>query len=67
MKKNEKGFIVGDSMIKNITGTGISRTNNANMRPYPEATSVTLCGYIIPDLIHKPDVITIHCRTNDIK
>ena len=35
-----KVFIVGDSMIKNITGTGISRKNIIKMRPRPSATTI---------------------------
>ena len=67
MKNTKKVFIVGDSIIKNITGTGISRTNTVNMRPYPGAVTVDICDYIKPELRHKPDVIIIHCGTNDIE
>ena len=54
-------------MIKNITGTGISRSNTVKMRPYPGATTVDICDYIKLELRHKPDVIIIHCGTNDIE
>ena len=67
MKNTKKVFIVGDSMIKNITGTGISRTNTIKVRPHPGATAVDICDYIKPELRHKPDVIIIHCGTNDIE
>ena len=67
MKNTKKVFIVGDSMIKNITGTGISRSNTVKMRPYPGATTVDICDYIKPELCHKPDVLIIHCGTNDIE
>ena len=66
-RKVKKVFIVGDSMIKNITGTGISRSNTVKMRPHPGATTVDICDYIKPELRHKPDVIIIHCGTNDIE
>ena len=65
MKNTEKIFIVVDSMIKNITGTGISRSNTVRMRPHPGATTVDICDYIQPELRHKPDVIIIHCGSND--
>ena len=65
MKNAEKVFIVGDSMIKNITGTGILRTNTDKMRPDPGATTVDLCNNIKLELRRKPDVIIIHSRTND--
>ena len=67
MKSTKKIFIVGESMIKNFTGNEISRTNTVEMRPYPGATTVDICDYIEPELHHKPDVIIIHCGTNDIE
>ena len=67
MKNTKKVFIIGGSMIKNITGTGISRTNTVKMRPHPGATAVDICDYIKPELRHIPDVIIIHCGTNDIE
>ena len=67
VKNTKKVFIVGDSIIKNITGTGISRANTVKMRPHPGATTVDICDYIKPELCHKPDVIIIHCGTNDIE
>ena len=66
-KNTKKVFIVGGSIIKNITGTGISRTNTVKMRPHPEATTADIYDYIKPELRHKPDVIIIHCGTNDIE
>ena len=67
VKNTKKVFIVGDLMIKDITDTGISRTNTVKMRPHPEATTVDICDYIKPELCHKPDVVIIHCGTNDIE
>ena len=46
MKNTKKVFIVGESMIKNINGTGISRLNTVKMRPHPGATTVDLCDCI---------------------
>ena len=37
------------------------------MRPHPGTTTVDICEYIKPELPHKPDVIIIHCGTNDIE
>ena len=62
----KKVFIIGDSTIKNITGTGISRKNIVKMRPHPGATSIDICDYIKPALRQKPDVVIVHCGTNDI-
>ena len=65
--KDEKNvFITGNSMIKNITGTGISRENIIKMRPHPGATTIDICDYIKPELCQKLDVVIVHCGTNDI-
>ena len=66
-KNTKKVFIVGDSIIKNITGTGISETNTVKMRPHPGATTADISGYIKPELHYKPDAIITHCGTNDIE
>ena len=65
-EKKKKIFIVGDSMIKNITGTGISRDHTVKIRPHPGATSIYMCDYIKPELRHLPDFISLHCGKNDI-
>ena len=61
-KDQKKVLIVGDSMIKNITGTGISR-DVIKMRPHPGATTIDICDYIKPELCQKPDVLIVHCGT----
>ena len=45
-EKKKKIFIVGDSMIKNITGTVIARYHTVKIRPHPGATSTDMCDYI---------------------
>ena len=66
-KKEEKKniFVVGDSMLKSITGSGISMDHTVKIRPHPGATTVDMIDYIKPELCHKPDIIILHCRTND--
>ena len=65
--KDQKNIsIIGNSMIKNITGTEISRENIVEMRPHPGATTIDICDYIKPELRRKPDVVIVHCGTNDI-
>ena len=65
-KDQKKVFIIGDSMIKNITDTGISREKIIKMRLHPGATTIDICDYIKPELRQKPDVVIVHCGTNDI-
>ena len=66
-KDQKKVFIIGDSMIKNITDTGISRENIRKIRPHPGATTIDIYDYIKPELRQKPDVVIVHCGTNDIR
>ena len=54
VKNTKKVFIVGDLMIKSITGTGISKSNTVNMRPHPGATTVDICDYIKPEYVTNP-------------
>ena len=65
-KGQKKVFIVGDSMIKNVIGTGISRENIIKMGLHPGLTTVDICDYIKPGLLQKPDVDIVHCGRNDI-
>ena len=41
-EKKKKIFIVSDSMIKNITGTGISRDHTVKIRSHLGATSIDM-------------------------
>ena len=36
------------------------------IRPHPGATIVDMIDYIKPELRNKPDIIILHCGTNDI-
>ena len=54
VKNTKKVLIVGGSMIKNITGTGISRSNTVKMRPHPGATTVDICDNIKPEYVTNP-------------
>ena len=38
----KKVSVVGDSLIKNITGMGISRESIIKMRPHPSATTIDM-------------------------
>ena len=62
-KDQKKLFIIGDSMIKNIIGMGISRENIIKMKPQPGATTVDIFDYIK----QKSDVVIVYCGTNDIR
>ena len=53
-------------MIKTVTGTGISRDHTVKIRPHSGDTSIDICDYIKAEILHQPDIIILHCDTNDI-
>ena len=53
-------------MLKNITGSGLSKDHTVKIRPHPGATTIDMIDYIKPELRHKPDIVILHCGTNDI-
>ena len=65
-KEKKSVFVVGDSMIKNITGSGISRNHSVKIRSHPGATTMDMFDYIKPELRQNPDRIILHCGTNDL-
>ena len=59
-EKEEKKNIFVDFMLKNITGSDISRDHAVKIRRHPETTIVDMIDYI------KPGIIILHCGANDI-
>ena len=53
-------------MLKNISGSWISRDHAVKIRPHLGATAVDMIDYIKPELRHQPDIIYLHCGTNDM-
>ena len=53
-------------MLKNITGSGISRDHTVKIRSHPGVTIIDMIDYIKPELHRKPDTIILHCWRNDI-
>ena len=53
-------------MLKNITGSGLSKDHTVKIRPHPGATTLAMIDYIKPELRLKPDIVILHCGTNDI-
>ena len=60
-EKKKNIFVVGDSMLKNITGCGISRDHTVKIRSHPKVIIVDMIDYIKPELHCKPDIIILHC------
>ena len=52
--------------MKNVTGLGISRDHTIKIRPHSRATTKDMIDYLRPELRHKPEVIILHCGTNNL-
>ena len=64
--KKKKIIIAGCSIIKNITATAISKDHTVNITSNLEATNIDIFHYIKPELHYQPDLIILHCGTNNI-
>ena len=58
--------IAGDSIIQNIRGWSLSKTNKVVVKPFPGATSEAMEDYLKPILRKDPENIIIHVGTNDV-
>ena len=60
-------IIVGDSMIKHVNGSEVSRDNSVKIRCHPGATADDTIDYVRPTARKKSNMIIIHTGTNDIQ
>ena len=58
--------IAGDSIIQNIRGWSLSKTNKVVVKPFPGATAEDMQDFIKPILRKDPENIIIHVGTNDV-
>ena len=59
-------IIVGDSIVKHLTGPGISKKNHIKIKTNPGATTEDIIDYIKPSIRKKPDFLLVHSGTNDL-
>ena len=59
-------IIVGDSIVKHLTGPGISKKNHVKIKTNPGATTENVIGYIKPIIWKKPDFLRVYSGTNDL-
>ena len=59
-------IIVGDSIVKHLTGPGISKKNNIKIKTNLGATTEDIIDYIKPSIRKKPDFLLVHSGTNDL-
>ena len=53
-------------MLKIIQGRGLSKKHNITVCANPGATTRDILNHIKPTLRKKPDVVIVHCGTNDL-
>ena len=65
-KKNKNICIISDSMVKHITGPGISENDQVQVKTHSGAATQDIIDYIKPTIRQKPDIAFIHSGTNDL-
>ena len=63
---NKNVFVVGDSMLNNISERGISKQHSAQVKNFPGAATERINEEIDDILQSKSDIIIIHAGTNDL-
>ena len=63
---NNSVIIVGHSIVKHLTGSGISKKNQIKIKTNPGATTEDIIVYIKPSIRKKPDFLLVHSGTNDL-
>ena len=64
--RNAVTVIAGDSIIQNIRGWSLSKTNKVVVKPFPGARTEDMEDFIKPILRKDPENIIIHAGTNDV-
>ena len=58
--------IIGNSMVKHVTGPGISKLDHVQVKAQPGATTYGIIDYNKPTIRQKTDIVIIHSGTNDL-
>ena len=53
-------------MVKHITGPGICKNDQGQVKAHPGATTDDIIGYIKPATRQKPDIVIVRSGTNDL-
>ena len=59
-------MIIGDSTMKYITGPGISKNDQVQVKAHPGATTDSIIDYIKPTIRQKQDIVIALSGTNDL-
>ena len=58
--------IVDDSIVKHMTGPGISKKNHIKIKTNPGVSTEGINDYTKPSIRKKPDCSLVHSGTNDL-
>ena len=64
--KKKSIFLLGDSIVNGIKDRGLSKQHNVKVRAQPGATTQDMEDHIKPLLRKEPDMVILHCGTNDL-
>ena len=59
-------IIVGDSIVKHLTGPGISKKSHVKIKTNPGATTEDITDFIKPSIPKKQVFLLVHSGTNDL-
>ena len=65
-QKKTKISILGDSMIKDLIGSKMSRSRSVSVKSFSGTKTSDMKHYIVPTLSTPPDEIVLHINTNNI-
>ena len=64
--KKKRMFLLGDSIVNGIKDCELSKQHNVKVRAKAGATTPHIEDHIKPLLRKEPDMVVLHCGTNDL-
>ena len=65
-KSRKSVIVIGDSLLNGIDDRGLCKHHNVKVRPHPGTTTRDIADHVKPVARRKPDMVIIHCGTNDL-
>ena len=65
-KSRKSVIVIGDSLLNGIDDRGLCKHHNVKVRPHLGATTRDIADHVKPVARRKPDMVIIHCGTNDL-
>ena len=65
-KSRRQVFIIGNSMVKHVTGSAGSKNDQVQVKTHPGATTDDIIDYVKPTIRQKLDIAIAHSGTNDL-